>query len=93
MLAIVSCDSSVPKVRSRWAWMSRIVIPPEYRLMIMSDSPPTRRWPFGTSRGSKLPLRSRGVASSMSPTSVPSRFPVDPFRELPDPFPAGSCFS
>src|ERR1700710_516389 len=28
MLEIVSCDNSVPKVRSRWAWMSRIVIPP-----------------------------------------------------------------
>src|SRR5215207_3888800 len=53
--------------------MSRIVIPPAYKLMIMSDSPPTRRFPFGTSRGSKLPSRSRGVASSRSPISLPSR--------------------
>ncbi len=51
----------------------------------MSDRPPTRRWPFGTNRGSKLPLRSRGVANSMSPTSVPNRYPVNPLRELPDP--------
>jgi hypothetical protein len=61
--------------------------------MIMSDRPPTRRWPFATSRGSKVPLRSRGVTNSMSPTSVPNRFPMDPFREFPDPFPAGSYFS
>src|SRR5215203_1361056 len=73
--------------------MSRIVIPPAYRLMIMSDRPPTRRWPFGTNRGSKVPLRSLGVARSTSPTSVPSRLPVDPFRELPEPCPARSCIS
>ena len=65
--------------------ISRIVMPPAYKLMIMSDSPPTRRCPFGTSRGSKLPSRSRGVASSRSPTSLPSRFGVYPFRELPEP--------
>ena len=73
--------------------MSRTVIPPEYRLMIMSDRPPTRRCPFSTSRGSKVPLRSRGVARSRSPTSVPNRFGVTPFREFPDPSPARSCFS
>ena len=54
---------------------------------------PARRSPFGTSRGSKLPLRSRGVTRSMSPTSVPSRFGVNPLRELPEPCPARSCFS
>ena len=51
----------------------------------MSDSPPTRRCPFGTNRGSKLPSRSRGVANSRSPISLPSRFGVYPFRELPEP--------
>ena len=37
---------------------------PEDRLMIMSDKPPTRRCPFGTNRGSNVPIRSRGVARS-----------------------------
>src|SRR5215217_4586283 len=73
--------------------MSRIVIPPAYRLMIISDRTPTRRWPFGTNRGSKVPLRLRGVARSTSPTSVPSRLPVDPFLELPEQCPARSCIS
>src|SRR4249920_2063671 len=30
-------------------------MPPAYKLMIISDSPPTRRCPFSTNRGSKLP--------------------------------------
>lgn len=48
----------------------------------MSSSPPRRRDPFGTSRGVKLPSRSRGVLSSMSPTLVATVFGVDPLREL-----------
>ena len=44
-------------------------------------------------RGSKVAFRSLGVARSMSPTSVCSRFGVAPFLEFPDPCPARSCFS
>ena len=44
--------------------MSRVVIPRAYRLTIMSLVDPSRRFRFGTSCGSKLPLRSRGTASS-----------------------------
>ena len=53
ILEIVSWDSSVPIVETRWCWMSRIVIPPAYRLMIISSRPPSRRDPFGTSCGVK----------------------------------------
>jgi hypothetical protein len=35
--------------------MSRTVIPPAYSEMIISSSPPVRREPFGTSRGSNEP--------------------------------------
>lgn len=94
MFAMVSCDSSVPSVRARWAWISRTVIPPAYRLMIISSNPPaTRRAPLGTRRGSKVPARSRGVLISIGPTSVASVFGVEPLRELPLPRPARSPFS
>src|SRR5829696_3726339 len=64
--------------------MSRIVIPPAYSETIMSDRPPRRRSPLGTSRGSKLPLRSRGVARSISPTSLPSlQHPFHQLRQKP----------
>jgi hypothetical protein len=33
---MVSPDSSVLSVRARWCWMSRTVIPPAYREMIIS---------------------------------------------------------
>ena len=36
--------------------MSRNVIPPVYKLMIISSRPPSRRAPLGTSCGVKLPL-------------------------------------
>ena len=93
MLEIVSWDSSVPRVRARWCWMSRTVIPPAYSDTIMSSSPPARRVPLGTSRGSKLPARSRGVSNPMSPTSVARVFGVNPLREFGEPRPAGSPFS
>ena len=73
--------------------MSRTVIPPAYRLTIMSVSPPDRRDPFGTSRGSNDPLRSRGTSSGTCPTSVCSVLGVNPFREFGDPRPAGSPFA
>src|SRR5215217_4152939 len=62
--------------------MSRSVMPPAYRLMIISSRPPRRRDPFGTSCGVKLPWRSRGTASSTSPISLEIIFGVVPLREL-----------
>ena len=73
--------------------MSRTVIPPAYSEMIISSSPPARRAPLGTRRGSNVPARSRGVSSATSPTSVASVLGVVPFRELGLPRPAGSPFS
>lgn len=90
IVEMVSCDNSVPRVRARWCWMSRTVIPPAYSEMIMSSKPPARREPLGTSRGSKLPRRSRGTASGMSPTSLANVFGLLPLRELAEPRPAGS---
>src|SRR5699024_5574229 len=52
------------------------------RLMIMSSSPPSRRWPLGTRRGVKDPPRSRGTSSSIGPTSDSTLFGVVPLREL-----------
>ena len=59
-LLIVSCDNSVPRVETRWCWMSRIVMPPAYKEMIMSSRPPTRRAPLGTNTDANVELRSRG---------------------------------
>ena len=89
-LEIVSWLSSVPSVAARWCWMSRTVIPPAYRLMIISSRPPTRRAPLGTSREANEELRSRGWSRRRSPTSVPTVFGVAPLRELPERCPARS---
>ena len=62
--------------------MSRTVIPPAYSEMIISSRPPRRRAPLGTSRGANVPVRSRGMASSMSPTSVATVFGDVPLREF-----------
>ena len=62
--------------------MSRSVIPPAYKLMIISSSPPSRRDPFGSSCGVKVPLRSRGTANSTSPTWLETVFAVVPLREF-----------
>src|SRR4029453_5202820 len=48
----------------------------------ISSRPPSRRDPFGTSCGIKLPLRSRGTANSTSPTWLETIFGVVPLREF-----------
>jgi hypothetical protein len=70
--------------------MSRTVIPLEYSEMIIASRPSNRRAPLGTSRGSNVPARSRGVWIGTSPTSVRSVFGVEPLREFGEPRPAGS---
>ena len=60
----------------------RSVMPPAYRLMIISSRPPSRRAPFGSIRGVKVPLRSRGTASSTSPISLETVLAVVPLREF-----------
>ena len=62
--------------------MSRIVIPPAYKLMIIPSIPSRRRWPFATSIGVNVPCRSRGTASSISPISVATVLLLVPLREL-----------
>lgn len=89
-LEIVSWLSSVPSVAARWCWMSRIVIPPAYKEMIISSSPPRRRAPFGTTFEANVLARSLGVSRRRSPISVATVFGVLPLRELPDPCPARS---
>ena len=74
--------------------MSRTVIPPAYNEIIMSSRPPpSRRVPFGTSRGSNVEARSRGTAKPTGPTSLATVFGVDPLRLFELPRPAGSPFS
>lgn len=48
----------------------------------MSSSPSRRREPFGTSRGVKLPSRSRSVASLKSHTLLETVLEVERLREL-----------
>ena len=52
---------------------------------MMSDSPPRRRSPLGTSVGVNVPARSRGISNGTGPISVSTVFGVVPLRELPDP--------
>ena len=73
MLLIVPALSSTPRVESRWWRISRTVIPPAYRLMIMPSSPSMRRWPLRTRRGVNVPVRSRGTSISNGPTSESHR--------------------
>jgi len=61
--------------------------------MIISSSPPTRRWPFGTSCGVQLPRRSLGTRSGTLPTSVATVFSLAPLREFAYKPAAGSLFS
>lgn len=58
------------------------------RSMMMSDSPPRRRSPLGTSAGVNVPARSRGTSRPTGSTSVNSVFGVEPLRELPERPPA-----
>lgn len=82
MLLIVPADSSTPRVDSRWWRISRTVIPPAYRLMIIASRPSMRRWPLRTRRGVKVPARSRGTSISKGPTSESIVLVDAPFRAL-----------
>lgn len=48
-------------VDSKWWRISRAVIPPAYRPMIIESSPSILRWPLRTRRGVNEPARSRGT--------------------------------
>ena len=73
--------------------MSRTVIPPAYKLMIIASSPSRRRWPLRTRRGVKVPARSRGTSISKGPTSESTVLGVVPFLALLRAWEAGSPFS
>jgi hypothetical protein len=93
ILLIVSADRSVPSVDTRWCRMSRIVIPPAYKLTIISSRPPSRREPFGTSRGVNVPSRSRETSGPTSPTCEASVFGLLPLREFANSDASGSPLS
>jgi hypothetical protein len=73
--------------------MSRNVIPPAYSEMIMSSSPPMRRWPLGTNRGVNEPSRSRGTSRGTGPASVYTVLGELPLRAFGSTRPIGSPFS
>jgi hypothetical protein len=73
ILEIVSWDSSVPIVETRWCWMSRSVMPPAYRLMIISSRPPRA---VGVLIGSSLPGAACGVAEVDSEPGVDTKLGV-----------------
>ena len=50
--------------------------------MIIASSPSRRRTPVGTSVGENVPLRSRGIASSISPISDAMVLGNVPLREF-----------
>lgn len=82
MLDIVSGLRSVPIVFSRWCWMSRTVMPPAYRDMIISSSPPSLLECLGTNLGVNEPSLSRGTCTVTSPTGVDSVLGYEPLREF-----------
>src|SRR5712691_3137474 len=61
--------------------------------MIRSSKPSSLVCPLATICGSKLPLRSRGIASSIAPSSPSTVLLEWPLRLFPLPRPAGSPFS
>lgn len=65
--------------------MSRTVIPPAHKLMILSSRPPRLRSGLGTNRDSKVLYRSRGTSSGTCPTSVCTVLGVLPLRLFGDP--------
>jgi hypothetical protein len=73
--------------------MSRTDMPRAYRDRICSLKPASRRACLGTSFRSKEPLRSQGTATVTAPASVSTVFDEALLRLLPEPRPAGSCFS
>ena len=84
---------STPMVDSKWWRISRAVIPPAYRPMIIESSPSILRWPLRTRRGVNEPARSRGTSISKGPTSESMVLVVVPLRALPRADVVGSPFS
>ncbi len=92
-LLIRSGETSTSYMAARWERMSRTLMPRAYNEGICSLNPASRLACLGTSLGVKEPLRSRGTATVTAPASVSTVFGEVPLRLLPDPRPAGSCFS
>jgi hypothetical protein len=90
ILEINSRDTLAPYTSSKWASISRVVMPREYSDSTTELTLLSRRVSLGTIAGSNNPLRSRGTCISTGPLTVVTVFGVEPLRELPDPRPAGS---
>lgn len=88
MSDIVSGLRSAPIVFPRWCWMPRTVMPPAYRDMIISSSPPSLPERLGTNLGANEPSLSRGTCTAASPTGVDSVLGHEPLREFACPPPA-----
>ena len=81
-------------VDSKWWRISRAVIPPAYRPMIIESNPPRPPPALGaTGRGVNEPARSRGTSISKGPTSESMVLVVVPLRALPRADVVGSPFS
>lgn len=88
MSDIVSGPRSAPIVFPRWCWMPRTVMPPAYRDMIISSSPPSLPERLGTNLGANKPSLPRGTCTAASPTGVDSVLGHEPLREFACPPPA-----
>jgi hypothetical protein len=64
----------MPYRSRRCPWISRTLMPRAYIEMILSSKPGNRRWYLAINCGSKLPRRSRGMASSIASFSVSTVF-------------------
>ncbi len=67
---------------ARWWRISRTVMPPAYKLMIIESRPSSRRCPLRTKRGVNEPARSLGTSISKGPTSESTVLAVVPFLVL-----------
>ncbi len=68
--------------------MSRTVMPPAYRDMIISSSAPGLLERLGTDLGANEPSLSRGTCTAASPTGVDGVLGYEPLREFACPPPA-----
>jgi hypothetical protein len=76
-------ETSAPYISSKCAWIARTVIPRPYRDRILLSNPVHLVWCLGTTCGSKLPSRSRGISMGSSPNSPLRVFLLLPFGCCP----------
>ncbi len=90
MLEIVSADRSIPSVATRWYWMSRIVILPAYRLMIITPETIHPLNPLGHQHRAERPLPVPQNVKGHVADLLTKVLGVNPFLKAGDARPAGS---